>query len=237
MGADGYSKGASNYVKTNYEFEVDAGQPFSTYALQIKVDNKPSTGVVNNQALGWVKVSHAGSTQPITQDIDLSAAPLTSTKVTGTFSLPKKSGSVVGNSSIPTWWILRKGRPASFGICTKTTKKGAGELSFEGQYIKPADTSEIVTVYNARVGTGLHGSYMIVDGFPATPPALDKTLTKTSSTGAALFANLPVGDYELTASKAGNTCAVTHGWPATTAETSRLKIYAGEQTLVLFFCK
>jgi hypothetical protein len=190
VGATSWGTSFEMGASMSYTVNVEAGKPFSLYGFHLKFG---STGQeVDCVCYGWAKADHAGSTQPVTLNLDLAQA-LTPEKVTGTMTLP--TGGLVATASLPRWWVRQKEKSVILGIATKTTKKPNGEFDYEGEYIKPTDTTGVLTTYLAQVGmTDWFGSYIEVEGFPQAGakvgPFLDvPELTKPASVTAPLRRN------------------------------------------------
>lgn len=164
MGASVYSERFEKPAST-YALQVEAGKPFSLYGLQEKWEPW-TTREMQASVLGWTKVDHPGSADPLVLDLDF-ASKLTPVTVKGTFTLPSSPGSLVGTASRPRFWINQGYAGILVGVCTRTTLQTNGEFAFEGEYLKLADATGVQTVYFAEVGYGLHGSYLAADGYPA----------------------------------------------------------------------
>ena len=177
-----------------YTLMATAGKPFTLYATQEYDKSSATSRLWDTTLLGAARVEHKGSTGAITQDIDFTKDKVALTAVKGTLALPTTAGNVA-TGSLPYWYIRQKGTGAVIGFTEKTTQSG-GKFAFEGQYIKLASGTPVVTTYIARVGNDGSGSIIQADGYPqegatvsgflhmpliTTPKDTSKAITRTDS--------------------------------------------------------
>jgi hypothetical protein len=96
-------------------------------------------------------------------------------------------------------------------------------------FVQTGDAAGVTVTLTPTSGAGPF--YATAAGVPST------TLTETTTSGTAIFANVDPGDYVVTFSHATLTCAPTgFAWAGTAAETTRVPVQADHITSTIVTC-